>query len=99
VDYVPAQSGIAFGEVLGQKRAMTEPIVFQRSPIVQKVEPGKYWWCACGRSKSQPFCDGSHKGSGFGPKTVEITEAKTVAWCACKHSKGMPFCDGTHGSL
>jgi len=78
---------------------MSEPIVFQKSPIVQKVEPGEYWWCACGRSRSQPFCDGSHKGTDLSPKKVSITEAKTVAWCACKHSKAMPFCDGTHSKL
>ena len=78
---------------------MAEPFIFQKSPIVQKVEPGMYWWCACGRSKSQPFCDGAHKGSEFGPKKVEITEAKTVAWCACKHSENMPFCDGSHSQL
>jgi CDGSH-type Zn-finger protein len=78
---------------------MAEPVIYQRSPIVQKVEPGTYWWCACGRSKSQPFCDGSHKETRLAPKKVEITEAKTVAWCACKHSKNMPFCDGTHSRL
>jgi CDGSH-type Zn-finger protein len=78
---------------------MNEPIIFQKGPIVQKVEPGTYWWCACGRSKSQPFCDGSHKGTGLGPLKTEITEAKTVAWCACKHSKTMPFCDGSHATL
>ena len=78
---------------------MAEAIVYQKSPIVQKVEPGTYWWCACGRSKSQPFCDGSHEGTGLSPKKVEVTEAKTVAWCACKHSGTMPFCDGTHGRL
>jgi CDGSH-type Zn-finger protein len=78
---------------------MDEPVVAQKTPIIQKVEPGTYWWCACGRSKSQPFCDGSHAGTSFGPKEVEITEAKTVAWCACKHSKAMPFCDGSHAKL
>ena len=66
------------------------------SPIVQLVKPGVYYWCACGRSQSQPFCDGSHKGTAFGPKKVEITEEKTVAWCACKRSKNAPFCDGSH---
>ena len=78
---------------------MNEPNIFQKFPIVQKVEPGTYWWCACGRSKSQPFCDGSHEGTGLEPKQVEIKEAKMVAWCACKHSKNMPFCDGTHSRL
>ena len=78
---------------------MAEPIIHQRSPIVQKVEPGEYWWCACGRSKNQPFCDGSHEGTGLEPKKVTITEAKMVAWCACKHSKTQPFCDGSHSRL
>lgn len=78
---------------------MSDAIVIQKSPIVQKVEPGTYWWCACGRSKSQPFCDGSHKGTNLGPLKTEIKEAKTVAWCACKHSKTMPFCDGSHSKL
>jgi CDGSH iron-sulfur domain-containing protein 3 len=78
---------------------MNEPIIFQKGPIVQKMEPGTYFWCACGRSKTQPFCDGSHKGTGLAPKEAEITEARTVAWCACKHSHNAPFCDGTHGTL
>lgn len=89
----------AFGYRSLHLNHMDEPIVFQKSPIVQKVEPGTYWWCACGRSKSQPFCDGSHKGTGLGPMKTEITEAKTVAWCACKHSKAMPFCDGSHSRI
>lgn len=78
---------------------MSDPIVFQKGPIVQAAEPGTYWWCACGRSKAQPFCDGSHAGTGLGPVKVEITSRKTVAWCGCKHSKNMPFCDGSHGGL
>jgi len=78
---------------------MSEPVVFQKSPFVQKVEPGTYWWCACGHSKGQPFCDGSHKAFGLSPVKVEITEAKTVAWCGCKHSGTKPFCDGTHSRL
>jgi CDGSH-type Zn-finger protein len=78
---------------------MSEPTVFQKFPIVQAVEPGVYWWCACGRSKAQPFCDGSHKGTEFSPLKTEIKEKKTVAWCACKHSKNKPFCDGSHKSL
>ncbi|MFZ1074209.1 MAG: CDGSH iron-sulfur domain-containing protein [Verrucomicrobiia bacterium] len=78
---------------------MMEPTVAQKSPFVQKAEPGTCWWCACGGSKSQPFCDGSHKDTGFAPKKVEITAAKTVAWCGCKHTKNAPFCDGSHALL
>jgi CDGSH-type Zn-finger protein len=78
---------------------MPDPIIFQRSPIVQSVEAGTYWWCACGRSQSQPFCDGSHKGTGLQPIEVQIGEKKTVAWCACKHSNNKPFCDGSHKGI
>ena len=84
---------------LNSKENIMNPHVCQKSPIVQPVEPGTYWWCSCGLSKTQPFCDGSHKGSEFSPLKVEITEAKTVAWCACKHSKKPPFCDGSHSAL
>ena len=78
---------------------MQEPKVAQKSPIVENVKPGKYYWCACGRSSSQPFCDGSHKGTGITPQLVEVGEEKRVAWCACKNSGNKPFCDGTHKSL
>jgi CDGSH iron-sulfur domain-containing protein 3 len=78
---------------------MSEPIIAQKSPFVQKMKPGSYWWCACGGSKTQPFCDGSHKGTGFAPTKVEVTEEKAVAWCGCKHSKNASFCDGSHSKL
>jgi len=81
------------------KERMSEPVIAQKFPFVQKVEPGTYWWCACGRSKSQPFCDGSHKGTDFTPKKQDIAEAKTVAWCGCKHTHNGCFCDGTHAKL
>jgi len=78
---------------------MSEPIIAQKSPFVLKAAAGTYWWCACGRSKNQPFCDGSHKGTGFAPLKVEVPAEKTVAWCGCKHSKNGAFCDGTHRTL
>ena len=78
---------------------MTEPKIAQKSPYVQDVEPGKYFWCACGRSESQPFCDGSHKGTGITPVKIEVTEQKKVAWCGCKHSGKKPFCDGAHRKI
>jgi CDGSH-type Zn-finger protein len=78
---------------------MSEAMIPQKFPIVQETQPGTYWWCTCGRSKGQPFCDGSHKGSDFAPLKVECTEAKKLAWCACKHSGKKPFCDGSHARL
>jgi len=78
---------------------MSEPHIADRKPKVLELEAGNYHWCACGQSKNQPFCDGSHKGSGFTPKAFTLTEKKTVALCMCKHSKNAPFCDGTHKTL
>ena len=78
---------------------MSEPHVFDRKPCVMQVEPGRYAWCACGKSAKQPFCDGSHRGSEFRPVITEVTETKTVAWCNCKNSANKPFCDGSHSKL
>jgi CDGSH iron-sulfur domain-containing protein 3 len=78
---------------------MNEPNIAQKSPFVTEVKPGKYFWCACGNSKKQPYCDGSHKGTSFTPVMEEVKETKKVAWCGCKHSAKKPFCDGTHNKL
>jgi CDGSH-type Zn-finger protein len=78
---------------------MEQPKIAQRGPYVRKTEGGTYWWCACGRSNNQPFCDGSHKGTGFAPVKIELPESQTVAWCGCKHTATPGFCDGSHGRI
>jgi CDGSH-type Zn-finger protein len=75
---------------------MMDPIVAQKTPCRVDLEPGEYWWCACGRSKSQPFCDGSHEGTGIAPVRMEITEKSSVYLCGCKFTATPPFCDGAH---
>lgn len=78
---------------------MSEPVIAQKAPYAVELEPGKYWWCACGRSAAQPFCDGSHAGTDIVPLPFELTEAKKVWLCGCKHTQGKPFCDGAHKNL
>jgi CDGSH-type Zn-finger protein len=79
---------------------MTEkPIACDTKPLALEVEAGTYWWCACGRSASQPFCNGSHKGTGLQPVKFEVAEKKTVWWCQCKATGNPPLCDGSHKSL
>lgn len=78
---------------------MSEPNIFQKSPIVKDEKAGTYYWCACGKSANQPYCDGSHKGSSFSPMKVDISEDRKVAWCACKKTNNGCFCDGTHKTL
>lgn len=78
---------------------MTQPQIADRKPVVLELEPGTYAWCACGRSKGQPYCDGSHRGTGLFPRSFTLTEKKKVALCNCKHAAAAPFCDGTHRSL
>lgn len=78
---------------------MNTPEIYQKHSIKVELEPGTYYWCACGRSKNQPFCDGSHKESGFTPIEFVITEKKVYSLCACKHSHLGWLCDGTHKTL
>lgn len=78
---------------------MEKSKIVQKMPYVLDMKPGKYYWCACGKSSNQPYCDGSHQGTAFVPKEVEITEDKKVAWCGCKQSANGAFCDGTHTKL
>jgi len=76
-----------------------EPVIVEKKPLVADVEPGDYYWCACGRSAKQPFCDGAHKGTGLAPLKVTVTDAGKVPWCMCKHTKTPPYCDGAHTKL
>ncbi len=79
---------------------MPTPNIAQKAPFAVAVEAGKsYWWCACGLSARQPFCDGSHKTTTFTPVEYAATATQTVYFCGCKHSAKKPLCDGTHKSL
>lgn len=78
---------------------MADPKIADKKPIAVDLKPGKYFWCACGQSKKQPFCDGSHVNTEFVPLPFEISEEKTYYLCQCKHSNNKPFCDGTHTKL
>lgn len=76
------------------------PEIAQKSPFAVDVEEGKtYFWCSCGKSSKQPFCDGSHKGSSFSPVKFTAPASKKVFFCGCKHSANQPLCDGTHKDL
>ncbi len=76
-----------------------EPVVCDTKPLALEVEAGTHWWCACGRSAHQPFCDGAHKGTGIQPVKFDVAEKTTVWWCQCKHTGTPPLCDGTHKGL
>lgn len=76
------------------------PVIAQKSPIAVDLEAGKeYYWCSCGKSAGQPFCDGSHKGTEFTPLAFKAEETKKAYLCACKHTGNKPFCDGSHAKL
>jgi len=74
------------------------PSVIQASdnPVVKELEPGTYYWCSCGRSKTQPLCDGSHEGTEHKPIEFSVSKKKKYAFCACKHTGKPPFCDNGH---
>lgn len=76
-----------------------QPVIAQKAPYASELAAGTYWWCACGKSQKQPFCDGSHKGGPFVPQQFAVDQGKTVWLCGCKQSANKPYCDGTHRTL
>lgn len=72
------------------------PVPSNDQPLPLELEPGTYFWCACGRTSHAPFCDGSHKGTGLQPVKFEVTERKKLWFCQCKRTATPPFCDGSH---
>ncbi|MEW6678499.1 MAG: CDGSH iron-sulfur domain-containing protein [Pseudomonadota bacterium] len=79
---------------------MSDPVVAGKDPVEVQLEAGKsYWWCACGRSKTQPWCDGSHAGTDFQPHEFKVEAAGSYWLCNCKHTANAPLCDGAHELL
>jgi len=79
---------------------MNAPEIATNAPLPVDVEAGKtYWWCSCGKSAKQPFCDGSHKGSEFAPLKFDATTTGKLWFCGCKRTGKAPLCDGSHKNL
>ena len=78
---------------------MSTPVIADKKPAVLELEAGTYYWCSCGQSQNQPFCNGAHKDTEFTPLAFEVTEKKRVALCNCKHTANPPYCDGAHSTI
>jgi CDGSH-type Zn-finger protein len=78
---------------------MATPKIADTKPMVMELAAGDYFWCTCGQSSNQPFCDGGHKGTDFTPQKFTLEAKQKVAMCLCKHTQNPPFCDGAHANL
>ncbi len=78
---------------------MSEPTIASKRPTVVELAAGTHYWCACGKSANQPYCDGSHQGTEFKPVAFTQEVKKRVALCNCKRTGNAPFCDGAHKNL
>ena len=77
-----------------------EPFMARKGPFGKVVKKGEtYWWCACGLSKTQPFCDGSHQGTDFSPVELKVEKKEKYWLCGCKATKDVPNCDGSHNNI
>ena len=81
------------------EKTVLPSIPMDNKPLVKKMASGKYFWCACGRTQKETWCDGSHHKTGIRPVRILLEEDQTIAWCMCKKTSTPPFCDGSHKSV